>query len=87
MAAAYGVIPPVRRHVGDPNLEAHCFGLKPGGISPVVQVANMHYIVKCEERHGVNAVEDLRGATMPWEDIVGNAGLFAAAVGVRAAEA
>ena len=36
---------------------------------------------------GVNAVENLRGATMPWEDIVGNAGLFAAAVGVRAAEA
>jgi uncharacterized protein YjbI with pentapeptide repeats len=36
---------------------------------------------------GINAVEDLRGATMPWEDIVGNAGLFAAAVGVRAAEA
>ena len=50
VAAAYGVIPPVRRHVGDPNLEAHCFGLKPGGISPVVQVANMYYIVKCEEQ-------------------------------------
>ena len=36
---------------------------------------------------GVNAVENLRGATMPWEDIVGNAGLFAAAVGVRPADA
>ena len=36
---------------------------------------------------GVNAVENLRGATMPWEDIVGNAGLFATAVGVRASEA
>ena len=36
---------------------------------------------------GVNAVENLRGATMPWEDIVGNAGLFATAVGIRAAEA
>jgi parvulin-like peptidyl-prolyl isomerase len=50
VAAAYGVIPPVRRHVGDPNLEAHCFGLKPGGISPVIKVANMYYIVKCEEQ-------------------------------------
>jgi len=50
VAAAYGVIPPVRRHVGDPNLEAQCFGLKPGGISPIVQVANMYYIVKCEEQ-------------------------------------
>ena len=35
---------------------------------------------------GINAVANLRGATMPWEDIVGNAGLFAAAVGVRATE-
>jgi uncharacterized protein YjbI with pentapeptide repeats len=36
---------------------------------------------------GVNSVENLRGAAMPWEDIVGNAGLFAAAVGIRATEA
>ena len=35
---------------------------------------------------GIRSVESLRGAAMPWEDIVGNAGLFAAAVGVRAAE-
>lgn len=50
IAAAYGVIPPIRRHVGDPNLEAQAFGLKPGAISPVVQVANMYYILKCEEQ-------------------------------------
>ena len=36
---------------------------------------------------GVNAVGDLRGATMPWPDIVANAGLFAAAAGIRALEA
>ena len=35
---------------------------------------------------GINAVGDLRGASMPWPDIVANAGLFAAAAGVRAAE-
>ena len=35
---------------------------------------------------GIRSVENLRGAAMPWEDIVGNAGLFAAAVGVRAIE-
>ena len=35
---------------------------------------------------GIRSVENLRGAAMPWEDIVGNAGLFAAAVGIRAAE-
>jgi uncharacterized protein YjbI with pentapeptide repeats len=35
---------------------------------------------------GINAVGDLRGASMPWPDIVANAGLFAAAAGIRAAE-
>ena len=36
--------------------------------------------------YDVMAVENLRGAAMPWEDIVGNAGLFAAAVGVSVVE-
>jgi len=36
---------------------------------------------------GIRSVENLRGAAMPWEDIVGNAGLFAAAAGIRATEA
>ena len=49
IAAAYGVIPPIRRHLGDPNLEAVAFALKPGQISEVVHVANMYYILKCEE--------------------------------------
>ncbi len=35
---------------------------------------------------GIRSVENLRGAAMPWEDIVGNAGLFAAAAGIRATE-
>jgi uncharacterized protein YjbI with pentapeptide repeats len=35
----------------------------------------------CELR-GVRAVTDLRGATMPWEDIVANAGALAAAAGI-----
>jgi parvulin-like peptidyl-prolyl isomerase len=50
VAAAYGVIPPIRMHLGDANLERIAFGLKPGEISPVVQVANMYYIIKCEEQ-------------------------------------
>jgi parvulin-like peptidyl-prolyl isomerase len=49
VAAAYGVIPPIRRHLGDPHLEEVAFSLKPGQISPVVHVANMYYILKCEE--------------------------------------
>jgi uncharacterized protein YjbI with pentapeptide repeats len=35
---------------------------------------------------GIRTVADLRGAAMPWPDIVANAGLFAAAAGVRASE-
>jgi uncharacterized protein YjbI with pentapeptide repeats len=35
---------------------------------------------------GIRSVENLRGAAMPWDDIVGNAGLLAAAVGIRATE-
>ena len=31
---------------------------------------------------GVRAIGDLRGATMPWSDIVGHAGAFAAALGI-----
>src|SRR5207247_7052998 len=49
IAAAYGVIPPIRRHLGDAQLEAVAFALKPGQISEVVHVANMFYILKCEE--------------------------------------
>jgi len=49
VAAAYGVIPPIRRHLGDPSLEKVAFSLKPGQISEVVHVANMFYILKCEE--------------------------------------
>src|SRR6476469_9934259 len=49
VAAAYGVIPPIRRHLGDPLLEQVAFSLKPGQISEVVHVANMYYVLKCEE--------------------------------------
>src|SRR5262245_28995917 len=49
IAAAYGVIPPIRRHLGDPLLEQVAFSLKPGQISEVVHVANMYYVLKCEE--------------------------------------
>jgi parvulin-like peptidyl-prolyl isomerase len=49
VAAAYGVIPPIRRHLGDAHLEQVAFALKPGQISEVVHVANMYYILKCEE--------------------------------------
>ncbi|MGI8800689.1 MAG: pentapeptide repeat-containing protein, partial [Solirubrobacteraceae bacterium] len=44
-------------------------------------------IDRCELRgctlNGVTGLERLRGAAMPWADVVGHAGLFAAALGIR----
>jgi parvulin-like peptidyl-prolyl isomerase len=49
-ASAYGVIPPIRKHVGDPNLEQVAFGLKEGEISPVIPVGNQYLILQCEKQ-------------------------------------
>lgn len=48
-ASVMGLVPPIRRHAGDPNFEKVAFGLKKGDISPVVTVANQHIVMKCEE--------------------------------------
>ena len=46
---------------------------------------------RCELRgctlDGLAGLERLRGAAMPWPDIVGHAGLFAAALGIRVLDA
>ena len=49
-AAARGLIPPVRRHVGDPQVEEAVFALREGEISPIVQASGQYLIFKCE-RH------------------------------------
>lgn len=38
------------------------------------------------ELTGLRSLSDLRGATLPWPDIVGSAGLFAAALGIGVTE-
>jgi len=48
-ASVMGLVPPVRRHVGDPTIEKMAFSLKPGQISPIIPIANQHLIMKCEE--------------------------------------
>lgn len=48
-ASAYGLIQPIRRHMGDPQLEAEAFRLKKGEISKIVPVGEMQVFVKCEE--------------------------------------
>lgn len=49
-AAAKGLIPPVKRHIGEPAVEAAVFALQEGAISEVVHAANQYFIFRCE-RH------------------------------------
>jgi parvulin-like peptidyl-prolyl isomerase len=49
-ASMDGRIQPIRRYVGDPELEKAAFQLKPGEISPVIAVKGQFAIVKCEGR-------------------------------------
>lgn len=49
-ASAYGVIPPIRKHVGDPNLEQAAYALKEGQISSVIPFGNQYLILKCEKQ-------------------------------------
>ncbi|MEM8678409.1 MAG: peptidylprolyl isomerase [Planctomycetota bacterium] len=49
-ASARGLIPPVRRHVGDPKVEQAVFALQEGQMTPVLQVAGQHVIFRCERR-------------------------------------
>ncbi|HTU26740.1 MAG TPA: peptidylprolyl isomerase [Pirellulales bacterium] len=49
-ASAGGMIPPIRHHVGDKQLEEMAFKMKLGSISPVIKVQNQFVIMKCEDR-------------------------------------
>lgn len=48
-AAARGIIPPIRKHIGYPEVEQTAFALKEGEISQVIPVANQHLILMCEK--------------------------------------
>lgn len=49
-AAARGLIPPIRMHVGDPTIEKAVFALKPNEISPVLSVSGQYLLFKCEKQ-------------------------------------
>jgi parvulin-like peptidyl-prolyl isomerase len=50
-AATRGQIPPIRKHVGHPEVERVAFSLKEGAISPVIAVASDQYLIlKCEKQ-------------------------------------
>lgn len=45
-----GTIPPIRKHGGSKELEEKAFAMKPGDISPIIQVGTRYVILKCEGR-------------------------------------
>jgi len=56
-ASVMGLVPPIRKHLGDADLERAAFALKPGQVSQVIEVgrdlgpANRQYVIlKCEEQ-------------------------------------
>jgi parvulin-like peptidyl-prolyl isomerase len=49
IAAASGVIPPIGRHSGSPEIEQAAFALKKGQVSKPIQVANKYVILYCED--------------------------------------
>ena len=43
-----GEVPPIQRHGGQPTLEREAFGLEPGELSGVVQIADRFMVIFCE---------------------------------------
>lgn len=48
-ASIGGMIQPIRRHVGDPRIEAEAFRLQPGQVSAIIPAAQQFIILKCDE--------------------------------------
>jgi parvulin-like peptidyl-prolyl isomerase len=49
-ASARGLIPPIRKHVGNPSLEIEVYSLEEGDISEIIEIGNQYVFVKCEKR-------------------------------------
>lgn len=48
-ASVHGLIPPIRKHMGDEKIEQIAFSLREGDISPVIPVYNQFVILLCEQ--------------------------------------
>ncbi len=46
-ASVEGLLPPIRHHSGDDQLEKIAFQLRPNEISPIFQIGEMHVILQC----------------------------------------
>lgn len=55
-AAARGLIPPIRKHIGNQEIEDTVFAMQPGEISPVMFVQGQYLIFKCEEHLAADAI-------------------------------
>ncbi len=49
-ASAHGRVLPIRKHLGDPKIEAAAFSMQPGQISDLIQIDRQWVILKCEGR-------------------------------------
>ncbi|MDA7977874.1 MAG: peptidyl-prolyl cis-trans isomerase [Pirellulales bacterium] len=50
-ASREGYIPPIRRNLGDPEIERVAFGLQAGQVSDVIEAEGQFIILKCESHH------------------------------------
>ncbi len=53
-ASVGGLLPPLRRNMGEPQLEQAAFGLQVGQVSEILQLQNQYIILKCERQHPEN---------------------------------
>lgn len=49
-ASVEGLIPPIRKHMGDESIERAAFSLREGEISPVIEASGQFIILKCEKQ-------------------------------------
>jgi len=60
-AAAKGLVPPVRRHLGDPGIERVAFAMRPQEISEPIAVGTQFVVIKCESHTAAIKV--------PWDEV------------------
>jgi parvulin-like peptidyl-prolyl isomerase len=60
-AAVKGLVPPVRKHLGEPAIEQAAFALRPHEISEPIPVGSQFIVLKCESH--------VPGVKVPWETV------------------